>query len=73
MFITISTQAGVGTPLIFVMAFAHYNPKRVTETANDNIFISIPPQFYFKHFCLIAKYSKIMPLYFCMIYKTFCH
>ena len=31
-FITISTQAGVGTPLIFVVAFTNYNTKRVTAT-----------------------------------------
>ena len=41
--ITISTQAGVGTPLIFVAAFTNYNTKRVTATTNIRAFILVPP------------------------------
>ena len=41
--ITISTQAGVGTPLIFVAAFTNYNTKKVTATTNIRAFILVPP------------------------------
>lgn len=34
--IAISTQPGVGTPLISAMAFAHYNTKRVAKNTNDS-------------------------------------
>lgn len=41
--ITISTQAGVGTPLIFVATFTNYNTKVVTAITNIIAFILDPP------------------------------
>ena len=42
-FIAMSTQSGLGTPLIFAVVFTHYITKRITEITSIAAFISGPP------------------------------